>query len=125
MGGFLALHFRPGFHLMYDLIDIAATRFPEQYKKGLLKASCAADLAVLADAEVMDAIVEAGRECFRHGADGLVTDAQMLYRQWPFDIMIDPPAGSPVAGDGRYVRALRRQQAARRAHAGGGMARTA
>ena len=37
MGGFLALHFRPGFQLMYDLIDIAATRFPEQYKKALLK----------------------------------------------------------------------------------------
>lgn len=86
MGGFLALHFRPGFQLMYDLIDIAATRFPEQYKKGLLKASCPADLAVLADEGVLDIIVEAGRECFRQGADGLVADAQMLYRQWPFDV---------------------------------------
>lgn len=86
MGGFLALHFRPGFQLMYDLVDIAATRFPEQYKKGLLKASCPADLAVLADAEVMNAIAESGRECFRHGADGLVTDARMLYQQWPFDV---------------------------------------
>jgi len=86
MGGFLALHFRPGFKLMYDLIDIAATRFPEQYRKGLLKASCPADLAALADDDVMDAIVEAGRECFRQGADGLVTDAQMLYQQWPFDV---------------------------------------
>ena len=86
MGGFLALHFRPGFQLMYDLIDIAATRFPEQYKKALLKASCPADLAALADDDVLSAIVESGRECFRQGVDGLVTDAQMLYQQWPFDV---------------------------------------
>lgn len=86
MGGFLALHFQPGFRLMYDLIDIAATRFPEQYRKGLLKASCPADLAALADEDVLDAIVESGRECFRQGADGLVADARMLYQQWPFDV---------------------------------------
>jgi len=86
MGGFLALHFRPGFQLMYDLIDLAATRFPEQYKKALLKASCPADLAALADDDVLSAIVESGRECFRQGVDGLVTDAQMLYQQWPFDV---------------------------------------
>jgi len=86
MGGFLALHFRPGFQLMYELIDITATRFPEQYKKALLKACCPADLAALADADVLDAIVEAGRECFRQGAEGLVTDARMLYQQWPFDV---------------------------------------
>lgn len=86
LGGFLALHFRPGFRLMYDLIDIAATRFAEQYKKALLKASCPADLAALADDDVLSAIVESGRECFRQGVDGLVTDAQMLYQQWPFDV---------------------------------------
>lgn len=86
MGGFLALHFRPGFELMYELIDITATRFPEQYKKALLKACCPADLAVLADEDVANAIVEAGRECFRPGAEGLVTDARMLYEQWPFDV---------------------------------------
>jgi pimeloyl-ACP methyl ester carboxylesterase len=86
MGGFLALHFRPGFQLMYDLVDIAATRFPERYKKGLLKASCPADLEVLADEEVLNTIVESGRECFRQGAEGLVTDARMLYQEWPFDV---------------------------------------
>ena len=86
MGGFLALHFRPGFQLMYELIDIAATRFPEQYKKGLLKASCPADLDVLADAHVLNTMAESGRECFRQGAEGLVADARMLYQQWPFDI---------------------------------------
>lgn len=87
MGGFLALHFRPGFQFMYELIDIAATRFPEQYKKGLLKAGCPADLDVLADADVLNTIVESGRECFRQGAEGLVADARMLYQQWPFDVV--------------------------------------
>lgn len=86
LGGFLALHFRPGFQLMFELIDIAATRYAEQYKKALLKASCPADLAALADDDVLSAIVESGRECFRQGVDGLVTDAQMLYQQWPFDV---------------------------------------
>jgi len=86
LGGFLALHFRPGFQLMYDLIDIAATRFPEQYGKGLLKASCPADLAVLANEAVLSTMVESGRECFRQGADGLVADARLLYQEWPFDV---------------------------------------
>src|SRR5262249_35943520 len=48
--------------------------------------SCPADLQVLADEEVLNTIVESGRECFRQGAEGLVTDARMLYQQWPFDV---------------------------------------
>jgi pimeloyl-ACP methyl ester carboxylesterase len=86
LGGFLALHFRPGFRLMYDLLDVATTRFPEQYKQGLLKAGCPADREALADEEALNTIVEAGRECFRQGAEGLVTDARMLYEKWPFDV---------------------------------------
>ena len=86
VGGFLALHFRPGFQLMYDLLDVAATRFPEQYKQGLLKAGCPADLEALADEDVLNVIVESGREGFRQGAEGLVTDARMLYQEWPFDV---------------------------------------
>ncbi len=86
IGGFLALHFRPGFQLMYDLVDVATTRFPDKYKQGLLKAGCRADREVLADARVLNLMAESGGECFRHGADGLVRDAQMLYQAWPFDI---------------------------------------
>jgi pimeloyl-ACP methyl ester carboxylesterase len=86
IGGFLALHFCPGFQLMYDLLDVAATRFPEQYKQGLLKAGCPADLEALADEHVLNVIVEFGRECFRQGAEGLVSDARMLYQEWPFDV---------------------------------------
>lgn len=86
LGGFLALHFRPGFQLMYDLLDMAATRFPEQYKQGLLQAGCPADLEARANEEALNTIVEAGRECFRQGAEGLVADARMLYEKRPFDV---------------------------------------
>ena len=61
IGGFLALHFRPGFQLMYDLVDVATTRFPEKYKQGLLKAACPADREVLADARVLNLMAESGR----------------------------------------------------------------
>ncbi|GEP06800.1 alpha/beta fold hydrolase [Methylobacterium oxalidis] len=86
LGGFLALHFRPGFQLMYELLDIAATHFPERYKQELLKLSGPADLEVLADEHVLNVIVGAGRECFRQGAEGLVIDARLLYQEWPFDV---------------------------------------
>lgn len=86
IGGFLALHFRPGFKLMYELIDVTTTRFPEQYRKGLLKAGCPADRAALADEAMMNVMVEAGRECFRQGVDGLLNDAHLLYDAWPFDV---------------------------------------
>lgn len=37
LGGFLALHFEPGFHLMYAAVDVTATRFRETYYRELLK----------------------------------------------------------------------------------------
>jgi pimeloyl-ACP methyl ester carboxylesterase len=86
LGGFLALHFRPGFQLMYDLVDVTATHFRKQYMQTLVKAGCPADRAVLADPQVLELIAEASQECFRQGAHGLVGDARMLYEQWPFDV---------------------------------------
>jgi pimeloyl-ACP methyl ester carboxylesterase len=86
LGGFLALHFRPGFQLMYELVDVAASRFPERYKQELLKAGSRADREVLSDANVLDLIAEAGRECFRQGAEGLTSDARALYEQWAFAV---------------------------------------
>jgi pimeloyl-ACP methyl ester carboxylesterase len=86
LGGFLALHFRPGFQLMYDLVDVAAVHFPQQYMRTLVKAGCPADRAVLADEQVLNAVAEASQECFRQGAHGLVGDARLLYEQWPFDV---------------------------------------
>src|SRR5262249_41414451 len=46
----------------------------------------AADRAVLADDDVMTSFLATCRECFRHGAGGLVVDATILYNAWPFDM---------------------------------------
>lgn len=86
LGGRLALHFRPGFKLMYELLGLSATHFAQSYGKALLKAVNDADRAVLADEEVMKLFLDASRECFRQGADGLVVDATLLYDAWPFDV---------------------------------------
>ena len=86
LGGRLALHFHPGFKLMYELLGLSATHFAQSYGKALLKAVNDADRAVLADEEVMKLFLAASRECFRQGADGLVVDATLLYDAWPFDM---------------------------------------
>lgn len=86
LGGRLALHFHPGFKLMYELIGMSATHFTDRYGDAIKKAVCAADREVLADEAVLAAFLSASRECFRHGADGLVVDATLLYDAWPFDM---------------------------------------
>jgi pimeloyl-ACP methyl ester carboxylesterase len=86
LGGRLALHFQPGFKLMYELLGMSATHFGDRYAEAIMKSSSAADREVLADEEVMRLFLAASRECFRHGADGLVVDATMLYEAWPFDM---------------------------------------
>ena len=86
LGGRLALHFQPGFKLMYELIGLSATHFEESYGKALRKAVGSADRQVLADEAVMKPFLAASSECFRQGADGLVVDATLLYEAWPFDM---------------------------------------
>jgi pimeloyl-ACP methyl ester carboxylesterase len=86
LGGRLALHFHPGFRLMYDLLELSATRFEDRYGAALLKTVGDADRAVLADPAVLRPFLAASRECFRQGAEGLVADATLLYEAWPFDI---------------------------------------
>lgn len=86
LGGRLALHFHPGFRLMYALLGLSATRFEASYLQALKKSIGISDQEVLSDVGVCQAFLEASRECFRHGAEGLVTDATMLYDAWPFDM---------------------------------------
>ena len=86
LGGRLALHFHPGFKLMYELLGMSATHFGDRYAEAIKKSVCTADREVLADEEALGLFLEASRECFRHGADGLVVDATMLYQAWPFDV---------------------------------------
>lgn len=86
LGGRLALHFQPGFKLMYEVLGMSAKHFGDRYATAIKKSVNAADREVLADEEVMASFLRASRECFRHGADGLVVDATMLYEAWPFDM---------------------------------------
>lgn len=86
LGGLLALHFHPGFKLMYELLGMSAKHFESSYGKALIKSVNTADREVLADEEVMKLFLAASRECFRQGAEGLVVDAMPLYEAWPFDM---------------------------------------
>lgn len=86
LGGRLALHFHPGFKLMYELLGLTATRFETQYGQAICKAANDSDRRVLADDAVMKQFLAASHECFRQGADGLVADATLLYDAWPFDM---------------------------------------
>jgi len=86
LGGRLALHFQPGFKLMYELLGVSATHFEDRYAAAIQKAVNTADREVLADDAVLGLFLGASRECFRQGADGLVVDATMLYDAWPFDM---------------------------------------
>lgn len=86
LGGRLALHFHPGFRLMYELLELSATRFETSYLQALKKSIGVSDQEVLSDEEVCRSFLDASRECFRHGAEGLVADATMLYEAWPFDM---------------------------------------
>ena len=86
LGGRLALHFHPGFKLMYEMLGMSAKHFGNRYADAIVKSTSAADREVLADPEVMTSLLAASQECFRQGADGLVVDATMLYKAWPFDM---------------------------------------
>jgi len=86
LGGFLALHFEPGFHLMYEALGITAEHFRETYIKQLQKIVNDYDRQILLQPDVETAFSEASAECFAHGSEGLVRDAELLYRRWAFDV---------------------------------------
>lgn len=86
MGGFLALHFEPGFRLMYGAIGLTAEHLRGSYLKALRKAVGDYDREVLSRPEVEGAFSDASAECFAQGSDGLVRDSQVLYRAWSFDV---------------------------------------
>jgi pimeloyl-ACP methyl ester carboxylesterase len=86
LGGRLALHFRPGFRLMYELLGLTVTRFEASYLQALKKSIGVSDQKVLSDEGVCSAFLTASHECFRQGAEGLVLDATLLYEAWPFDM---------------------------------------
>ena len=86
LGGFLALHFEPGFHLMYATLGLTAEHFRQTYIKEVRKSLNDYDRQVLLQPDVEAAFSEMSAECFAHGSEGLVRDAELLYRSWAFDV---------------------------------------
>ncbi|MEO3757820.1 alpha/beta hydrolase [Mycobacterium sp. B14F4] len=86
LGGFLALHFEPGFRLMYATLGLTAEHFRKSFAKQLRKSVNDYDRAVLSRPGFEDAFAQTTAECFAHGSNGLVRDAELLYRRWAFDI---------------------------------------
>lgn len=86
LGGFLAMHFEPGFRLMYAAIGVTAEHFRATYFKELLKAVNDYDRQVLSRPGFDATFCDASAECFAQGSDGLVRDSELLYRRWAFDV---------------------------------------
>ena len=111
LGGFLALHFEPGFRLMYAAIGLTAEHFRATYLKQLRKAVTEYDRQLLLPTDVETAFCDMSAECFAQGSEGLVGDAELLYRRWAFDVGEDRAASSHVARNGRQSCAASHQQA--------------
>lgn len=86
LGGFLALHFEPGFRLMYAAVGITAKHFRESYINQLLKAVNGYDRQIVLRPGFETAFCETSAECFAQGSEGLVRDSELLYRSWAFDV---------------------------------------
>jgi len=86
MGGFLMLHFEPGFRLMYAALGITAEHFRRTYFKELLKALNDYDQQILLRPYFETTFCEMSAECFSQGSNGLIRDSELLYRHWAFDV---------------------------------------
>jgi pimeloyl-ACP methyl ester carboxylesterase len=113
LGGFLALHFEPGFRLMYAAIGLTAEHFRQTYIKQLRKAVNDYDRQILLQPDVETAFCETSAECFAQGSDGLVRDSEFLYRSWAFDVRkIERPVHMWQGMDDRLVPAAINKQVA-------------
>ncbi|OBC02439.1 hydrolase [Mycobacterium sp. 852013-50091_SCH5140682] len=86
VGAILALHFTPGFRLMYAILGLEAKRFGGSLVKQIRNAVNAYDRQILLRPEIESAFAEEMAECFAQGSGGLVADAELLYRRWAFDV---------------------------------------
>jgi pimeloyl-ACP methyl ester carboxylesterase len=104
LGGSLALRFKPGFRLMYAAIGISAKRFRASFVGQLRKSLSAYDRDILLRPGIGTAFGDSCAECFAHGSDGLVRDAELLYRSWAFDVAtIERPVHLWQGTDDRLV----------------------
>jgi pimeloyl-ACP methyl ester carboxylesterase len=86
LGGVLAMHFEPGFRLMYATLGLSAEHFRKSFYKELLKAANPYDRDVLHQPGFEESFCASSAECFAQGSDGLVRDSELLYRRWAFDV---------------------------------------
>jgi pimeloyl-ACP methyl ester carboxylesterase len=86
LGGTLALRFTPGFRLMYATLGLTAKRFRNSFVKQIRNNVSDYDRQLLLRPEIASGFGDACAECFAHGSDGLVRDAELLYRSWAFDV---------------------------------------
>lgn len=86
LGGFLALHFEPGFRLMYAALGLTAEHFRASLVGQIRKAVNDYDRQILLQPDFETAFCESMAECFAQGSDGLVRDSELLYRRWAFDV---------------------------------------
>ena len=86
LGGSLALRFKPGFRLMYAALGLTAKRFKNSFDKQIRNSVSEYDRRLLLDPEIATGFGDSCAECFAHGSDGLVRDAELLYRRWAFDV---------------------------------------
>lgn len=84
--GSLVLRFKPGFRLMYAALGLTAKRFPATFVKQVRNSLNDYDQDILLRPDVASALGDGCAECFAHGSDGLVRDAELLYRRWAFDV---------------------------------------
>jgi pimeloyl-ACP methyl ester carboxylesterase len=104
LGGSLALRFKPGFRLMYATLGITSKHFRATWVKQIRKALNDYDQQILLQPEVESAFCEESAECFAQGSDGLVRDAELLYRSWAFDVTeIQRPVHMWQGNDDRLV----------------------
>ena len=86
LGGTLALRFKPAFRLMYASLGITAKHFRGTFVKQVQNGLNEYDRQILLRPEVAADFGDACAECFAHGSNGLVRDAELLYRSWAFDV---------------------------------------
>jgi pimeloyl-ACP methyl ester carboxylesterase len=85
-GGSLALKFEPGFRLMYASLGFTAKHFRESFVKQIRNTVSDYDREILLRPPVATGFGDACAECFAQGSEGLVRDAELLYRRWAFDV---------------------------------------
>jgi pimeloyl-ACP methyl ester carboxylesterase len=104
LGGTLALRFKPGFRLMYAALGLTAKHFRDSFVKQVRNGVNDYDRDILLRPAIGTTFGDACAECFAHGSDGLVRDAELLYRSWAFDVTtIERPVHMWQGTDDRLV----------------------